>query len=216
VFDDYPFDEQVLPLMLEHRWDGIEQLVFVPDDGAVPEGKSLKQSFLAAGLKIGDWIIDSARHHVETKQYETDFGSIQKGVWDGKSSRYVFQVQLRRRLVPYVLKTLLPLLVIVAMGFCVFFMDAREFSTQCGVAITALLSCVAFHISQPQVGYVVKADFFFFLSYASIFSSLCVVVASNKWVHRGEPDRSNAFQRKLRLPLLLGFVVGVAAVVLIG
>src|SRR4051812_41873378 len=95
VFDDYPFDHQVLSLQLEHRWDGIEQLVFVPDDGAVPEGKSLKQAFLASGLKIGDWITDSARHRVETKQYETDFGSIQKGVWDGKSSRYVFEVQLR-------------------------------------------------------------------------------------------------------------------------
>jgi hypothetical protein len=216
VFDDYPFDTQVLPLQIEHRWDGIEQLVFVPDDGAVPEGKTLQQSFLAGGLKVGDWIIDSARHRVETKQYETDFGSIQKGVWDGKSSRYVFEMQLRRRLVPYVLKTLLPLLVIVAMGFCIFFMDAREFSTQCGVSITALLSCVAFHIAQPQVGYVVKADFFFFLSYAAIFSSLCVVVASNKWVHAGEPQRSNAFNRKLRLPMLLVFVVGVAAVVIAG
>src|SRR5262249_49728676 len=142
--------KQVLPLMLEHRWNGVDQLVFVPDDGAVPEGKKLEQSFLASNLKIGDWIIASARHRVETKQYETDFGSIQKGVWDGKSSRYLFEVQLRRRLAPYILKVLLPLLVIVAMGLSVFFMDAREFSTQCGVSITALLSCVAFQISQPQ------------------------------------------------------------------
>jgi hypothetical protein len=216
VFDDYPFDEQVLPLQVEHRWNGIEQLVFVPDDGAVPQGKSLRESFLASGLEIGDWIIDSARHHVETKQYETDFGSIQKGVWDGKSSRYVFEVQLRRRLLPYILKTLLPLLVIVAMGFSAFFMDAREFSTQCGVAITALLSCVAFHISQPQLGYVVKADYFFFLSYAAIFSALCVMVASNRWVHRGDADRSNALNRKLRLPLVAAFVAGLATVVIVG
>jgi branched-chain amino acid transport system substrate-binding protein len=216
VFDDYPFDEQVLPLQMEHRWGGIEQLVFVPDDGAVPQGKSLREAFLASNLKIGDWIIDSARHRVETKQYETDFGSIQKGVWDGKSSRYVFEVQLRRRLAPYILKTLVPLFVIVAMGFCAFFMDAREFSTQCGVAITALLSCVAFHISQPEVGYLVKADYFFFLSYAAIFSSLCVMVVSNKWVHSGEPERSNAFNRKLRLPLVALFLVGLATVVLAG
>src|SRR5262249_4837315 len=116
VFDDYPFDTQVPPLQIEHRWNGIEQLVFVPDDGAVPQGSSLKQAFLAGGLKIGDWIIDSARHRVDTKQYETDFGSIQKGVWDGKSSRYVFEVKLKRRLMPYILKVLLPLFVIVAMG----------------------------------------------------------------------------------------------------
>src|SRR5262249_52356735 len=214
VFDDYPFDKQILPLQLEHRWDGIEQLVFVPDDGAVPEGKNLAQAFLSTGLKVGDWIIDSARHRVETKQYETDFGSIQKGVWDGKSSRYVFEVQLRRRLLPYTLKVLLPLFVIVAMGLSVFFMDAREFATQCGVSITALLSCVAFQISQPQVGYVVKADIFFFLSYAAIFSSLAVMVASNKWVHAGQPDRSNALTRKLRLPLLAAFGAGVVAVVI--
>ncbi len=216
VFDDYPFDKQILPLQIEHRWNGIEQLVFIPDDGAVPEGKRLQESFLASGLKIGDWIIDSARHRVETKQYETDFGSIQKGVWDGKSSRYVFEVQLRRRLAPYILKTLLPLLVIVAMGLSAFFMDGREFSTQCGVAITALLSCVAFHIAQPQVGYVVKADLFFFLSYAAIFAALCVMVASNRWVHAGDPARSNALSRKLRLPLLLAYAAGMAAVILAG
>jgi hypothetical protein len=216
VFDDYPFDRQVLPLLIEHRWQGVEQLVFVPDDGAVPAGKTLKQAFLASGLQIGDWIIDSAHHRVETKQYETDFGSIQKGVWDGKSSRYVFEVQLRRRLLPYILKTLLPLLVIVAMGLCAFFMDAREFSTQCGVAITALLSCVAFHISQPQIGYVVRADLFFFLSYAAIFSSLVLMVACNRWVHAGDPTRANTFARKLRLPLLALYAAGMAALVLTG
>src|SRR4051812_3066796 len=54
VFDDYPFDKQVLPLQLEHRWDGVEQLVFVPDDGAVPAGRTLKEAFLAGGLKVGD------------------------------------------------------------------------------------------------------------------------------------------------------------------
>ncbi len=216
ALDNYPFDKQVLPLQVEHRWNGLEQLVFVPDDGAVPTGKLLREAFLANDLKIGDWIIDDARQRIEVKQYETDFGSIQKGVWDGKSSRYVFEVELRRRLAPYLLKVLLPLLLIVAMGLSVFFMDAREFSTQCGVAITALLACVAFHISQPQIGYMVKADLFFFLSYAAIFTSLAVMVVSNRWVHAGDPARSNAFNKKLRLPVVLLFAGGIVAVLATG
>jgi hypothetical protein len=75
---------------------------------------------------------------------------------------------------------------------------------------------VAFHISQPQVGYVVKADFFFFLSYAAIFASLTVMVAANKWVHAGDIARANAIGRRLRLPMLALFVAGVAAVIVAG
>jgi hypothetical protein len=218
--DDYPFDRQVLPLQLEHRWMGAEQLVFVPDEGAVPAGTPLRNAFLARELEVGDWIIQLANHRVETKQYETDFGSIQKGVWNGQSSRYTFEVHLKRRLAPYVLKVLLPLLLIVAMAFTAFFIDAREFSTQIAIVITALLSCVAFHVSQssslPQVGYLVKADLFFLLSYAFVFFALASVVLGNRWTHSGRPERGPWLYARLRVALPLLFLGGLGTIVAVG
>lgn len=207
---DYPFDAQVLPMVIEHRWFGDDQLVFVPDDGAVPQGRTLANAFLAEELRVGDWNVREVRHRGAKKTYETDFGSIQKGVWAGTSSRYVLEVEIRRALLPYVLKFVLPLLLIVAMGFSVFFISPKEFSTQCGIVITALLACVAFHMSQanslPEVGYLVKADVFFLLSYGFIFFALAAVVGANRLVHVGKPQRAEWWIDRLRLLLPLGFV----------
>ncbi len=189
LLHDYPFDTQKLPFELEHRWMGAEKLIFVPDDGAA-SGGSLMSSFLSRDVQINDWVIKDVEHLSTIKKYETDFGSIEKGVWDGKSSRYALILTIRRTIIPYVVKFIIPLVVIVLMNFAVFFIRSDEFEVQAGIVITALLSCIAFHISQsgslPEVGYLVKADKFFLLSYVVIFLTLVQIVVENALHHRGK------------------------------
>jgi hypothetical protein len=85
--------------------------------------------------------------------------------------------------VPYAIKFILPLIVIVLMSFMALFIGTDKFEVQTGIVITALLACVAFHISQanslPEVGYLVKADKFFIVSYVLIFLTLIKAVASH-------------------------------------
>lgn len=219
LLHDYPFDTQHLPLELEHRWMGDEKLVFVPDDEAATSG-NLLSSFLSRDVKINDWIIENVRHSAVQKKYETDFGSIEKGVWAGTSSRYVFTVDIRRALIPYLVKFILPLIVIVLMNFTVFFISPEGFDLKGGIAITALLSCVAFHISQagslPEVGYLVRADKFFIVSYLLIFLTLVVVVAENA-PRTGEQDALAArIMRMSRLLFPVLFFVAFAALLLQG
>ena len=180
---DYPFDSQVLPLILEHRWLGSKSLVFVPDtDAELTDGA--KGSFIGERVKIGDWNIVDVQHRETTKTFETDFGALRKDLWDLRSSRYEFLITIERETTPYLVKVVFPLTVIVLMAFCVFFIHPKELLAQAGMSIVALLTCVAFHTFQsdslPAVGYLVTADKFFLLSYLVILSSLVGVV----WIHR--------------------------------
>jgi TRAP-type uncharacterized transport system substrate-binding protein len=198
---DYPFDQQNLPIELEHRWMGDEKLVFVPDDGAATSG-TLRDSFLSSKLEIGDWVIRGVTHQAVQNKYETDFGSIQKGVWAGTSSRYILTIQIRRSIVPYAIKFILPLIVIVLMSFMALFIGTDKFEVQTGIVITALLACVAFHISQanslPEVGYLVKADKFFIVSYVLIFLTLIKAVASHT-LQKTNEKRQRALDRGSRV-----------------
>ncbi|MBI3268190.1 MAG: TAXI family TRAP transporter solute-binding subunit [Planctomycetes bacterium] len=213
LLHEYPFDSQVLPLLVEHRWQGEEKLVFVPDDAAAPGG-DLGAAFLAEGVRIGDWVVRSVRHEAATKQYETDFGSIHKQEWQGRSSRYAFTIEIRRTVLRYAVKLLLPLLVAVAMGFIVFWIHPAEFEAKSCLAILAILNCIGLQIAQaehlPDVGYLVKADLFFILSY--VLLSLCLVqVVRENALHRA--GREDAVRRLMRFSRW-AFPVGFAAPIL--
>lgn len=208
VLHDYPFDRQRLEVVVEHRWQGAEKLVFVPDDGAATSG-SLKASFLADTVAIGDWRIRDARHRAVAKSYETDFGSIAKDEWQGASSRYIFTVEIERSITRYALKLLLPLCVAVAMGFIVFWIDVKHFDAKSCLGILAILNCIGLHVVHadhlPEVGYLVKADWFFILAYLLLSLCLVVVVWESNLHLAGRHDAVRRLARVSRWAFPLAF-----------
>ncbi len=199
LLSDYPFDRQRLAMILEHRWQGSEKLVFVPDDLAA-RGADLRHAFLAEGLEIHDWRIEKVAHRSYTKQYETDFGTIDRDEWQGRSSRYEFSIDVRRTVARYAVKLLLPLLVAVSMGFIVFWIDPQHFDAKICLGILALLNCIGLHIAHaghlPEAGYVVKADWFFLDAYVMICLCLVQVVYEQSLLLRG---REEGARRSARL-----------------
>jgi hypothetical protein len=197
---EYPFDQQTLRLVLEHRWLGTEHVVFEPDNQALPED-ALASSALGPDVQVRDWSIlrDRVSHESVVQTYSTDFGWLNPNKWDRASSRYVFEIPVARSLIPYVIKSVVPLVIIVLMSFCVFFINATEFQAQVSITITALLSAIAFHISQanalPKVGYLVAADIFYLLSYAVIFLTLVQVLVAHVVYHRGYHQRAEQLDR---------------------
>lgn len=200
---EYPFDAQRLKMLIEHRWLGTERVVFEPDESALPSD-ALGDKALGPDVAVRDWSIvrDDVRHASVVQTYSTDFGWLDPNKWNRKSSRYVFEVPVARSIVPYVVKSVVPLIIIVLMSFCVFFIDATEFQAQVSITITALLSAIAFHISQsnslPKVGYLVVADVFYLLSYAVIFLALVQVIVAHVVYHRGYPRRAYQIDRVAR------------------
>ncbi|HEY8375098.1 MAG TPA: hypothetical protein VIK91_01360 [Nannocystis sp.] len=215
---DYPFDRQRLPLRIEHRWYGPARMRFVPDDGAIPEGSDARTAFLSRDLDIGQWRVLDVTHRADIYTYETDFGSIEKGKWDGQSSRYTFEVTIARPFFPYLLKVVLPLLIIVGMAFLAFAIRPARFDSKVSLLVTALLSSVALHLTQasalPEVGYLVRADMFFLVSYAALGASLLLVTLEHR---RTEPagETAEPIARAVvwaRAAVILGFCVAIALI----
>ncbi len=218
VLYDYPFDSQVLPLVVEHRWYGSGRLEFVPDTEAELSGDA-QSSFLGEQVQVGDWTIAQVEHRGVIKKFETDFGSLRKDEWDLRSSRYEFLITIERAVLPYLAKVVFPLTVFVLMTYCVFFINPKEFLAQAGMCIVALLTCVAFHTFQsdslPAVGYLVAADKFFLLSYLVILLALMATVWCHRVHSRGDVQRARRLAARFRwlfpplyfLPMLILLVV---------
>ncbi|MFC1707369.1 TAXI family TRAP transporter solute-binding subunit [Planctomycetota bacterium] len=205
----YPFDKQTLRIEIECPTADAPIVRFVPDDRR-EVGGSPRISMLDASVQIADWSLLHVHQKTFLKRYPTDFGSREQKAQRGLVySRYVYSIEVNRLLLPYVVKFVVPLVLIVLMAFSVFFIHASEFEVQAGIVITALLSCVAFHISQadslPEVGYLVAADKFFLLSYIVIFLALAEVIAENSLFQQGRVEDAHRLDRISRWAYPIGF-----------
>ena len=76
----------------------------------------------------------------------------------------------------YAFKILIPLLIILAMAYLVFFLPAAQLDTSASVAMTALLSCMAYNVAvsqnMPEIGYLVLSDKFFIATYVLLLLTL--------------------------------------------
>jgi hypothetical protein len=210
----YPFDRQNLPIILEDSEFSAGELLFEPDPTQSADG----QKWMEATLEVPDWRKGGATFSTYIHEYNTDFGLGAKA--EARYSRFVFTMQLDRLFIPHLIKFVIPLLVIAGMAYMVFFINAKEFESQCGICVTSLLSAVALHISQadalPAVGYLVISDKIFILFYIVIFSALVQTVVVNNYAKRGHLELASwaddIFQWVFPLSLILGsLLIGVTS-----
>ncbi|MEW6712149.1 MAG: hypothetical protein AB1403_20180 [Candidatus Riflebacteria bacterium] len=202
----YPFDRQTLPIAIEDSENNSHELVFVPD----PDIASSAMNWVEPELVVPDWNKESASFTVDVHHYRTDFGLGNQEESD--YSRFSFRLVLSRTFVPHLIKFILPLIIIAGMAYMVFFINASEFETQCGICVTALLSAVALHISQadalPAVGYLVMSDKIFILFYVVIFSALVQTVVNNSFAKKKRIDVAIKLDDFFKVAYVVILVIG--------
>jgi len=91
-------------------------------------------------------------------------------------SRFLVRLSADRKYEFYVWKVILPLIVIVAMSWSVFWVDPSDLNTQMQVSITSMLAAIAFNFaignSLPSLAYLTWIDAFIFTCYSIIFLSI--------------------------------------------
>ena len=105
----------------------------------------------------------------------------------------------------YFWSIVLPLIPIMATAWSVFWMDPKEFSSQVGVGITAMLTVVAYRItidsSLPPLTYMTRMDYFLLVCQTFVFLAFCLVGVDSRAVRarcaayespRGQADRAIA------------------------
>ena len=208
----YPFDSQTLRVRLKHKDLPIENVVYVVDvRGIEKEGKE---------LDISDWKFQRSYQFSNILKTITSLGD----PWLlGKQasvsySIYNLAIDIKRMPLPFLIKFLIPLIIVVVISHLVFYIHPDEFEARCGIGITGILSAIAFHITQgetlPQVGYIITVDKFFILSYAMIFFTLLETVIVSRYFKADRLKTSKRIDRISRYTFL-PFFVTVAALLIV-
>lgn len=191
----FPFDSQVLPLVVQAAGDDLDRTILKPDkeSTALP-----KRSY--GGLS--QWMLLSVSARGETVQ--------------GSASRATaldFGFHLRRNPRAYVLKFIVPLLLLVIISWITFWLSHEEFKTkdQLQSAISTLLIIVAFNITAsallPKTEYVSYIDALLFACFVFVMISIATIVATHFVQLRRSQQAALKVRRFAGIALPVAFVI---------
>lgn len=167
---DFPFDNQIFRISLSSLEWPEENVRLVADQ---------KKSDQDRRLNITDWVI---------KSVEASTGRQYIAAMEKYTSRYDFNISAERIKSYYVWKAILPLCLIVAMSWCVFWINPAMYGPQIGLSATSMLTLIAFIFATtnmvPKLGYLTLLDRFIIgsvtLVFLALFESLCTVYFVSK------------------------------------
>jgi hypothetical protein len=183
---DFPFDTHEFVIQFATPRYVETEIEFVQDP-ANPSG-------IAKDLSIADYrIIDSAGLAMGYVPLETD---------DPRAG-FQFKFTAERESGYYLIKVIVPLLLIIAMSWVVFWIDPTESGTQIGVATTTMLTLIAYRFAMggdlPKISYLTRMDFFILLSTVLVFLSLLEVVITSYLAKIGRLNIARRIDRVARL-----------------
>jgi hypothetical protein len=186
----YPFDQQDLVIDLEDNEYQTGDVVYVDDAG---------NTGYHADLELPGWQIDRFSASVTEARYRTNFGDPRVQAGGDTYSHYRFTLHVRRPALGYLVKTVLPIAIVILITFVVFFINSKYFEGRLGLAITSLISAVALQLTSssdlPSVGYMVLLDRIYNVSYAVIFLTLLESVIAVRLTDAGQEEKARRLDR---------------------
>ncbi|HXT57477.1 MAG TPA: hypothetical protein VN699_02530 [Pirellulales bacterium] len=196
---EFPFDRHVLEVNIEASAGEVDEIVYVAGESALRgEARHVPHGWKLLGTSSN---VIGMRYPRLNETY----------------SRHVFSIEVRRDPHYYWCAIVLPLLPIVFTSWAVFWMDPKEFSSQVGVGITAMLTVVAYRItidsSLPPLTYMTRMDYFLLICQGFVFTAFLMSVVVHVCYSLGAAemvalaDRINVRCRWLPPPLMLATCV---------
>ena len=175
----FPFDVQYLPMQLAHKNKDAKQLQLVVDSQQLSNAK-LKQIYPE------EWLYVKRQDFSGTYKAESNFGDPYYSAATGEIDFSVYQsnIVIQRILLPYLLTLFLPLGILIIITLLLFLIPVDQFEARITIVMTALLSVLVFHDAQsdslPNVGYLIKADIYFIITYVLMFGLIINTVVVNQ------------------------------------
>lgn len=181
----FPFDEHVLPISLESFSYPATELEFV----------QTKESVSSESLRVVEgWRLQEIRTRVERQLYPEE---------NTRYSRFVAEIVVQRESGYYLWKIVLPLVLIIAMSWSVFWMDPRQLEAQMAVSVTSMLAVVAFNFAiadmLPKISYVTRMDVFIVLGYVFVFGAFVENLVTHVLCRKDRYDAADRVDQRCRL-----------------
>ena len=161
---DFPFDRQVFEIQLVATGYTTDKVDLVVD----PKSR-IADRFSLPDWNVVDWKVESR--------------PIQAVPGEAKIAAVTLSFEATRRIGYFIGKVIVPLILIVAMSWCVFWIDPKDAGSQIGVAVTAMLTLIAYRFAigknLPMVDYMTRLDLFILVSSILIFASLVQVIITS-------------------------------------
>jgi Neurotransmitter-gated ion-channel ligand binding domain len=129
----FPFDRQTFHIQLVALRYGPDEVTFVPDQNWINNG--LRQGAgIASSITLPDWTIEKWNTKPVTYALAPSL----------EYSGYAFEFTAARNVVHYILKVILPLVLIVITSWVVFWIEPSEPGIQLSIGMTSMLTLIAY------------------------------------------------------------------------
>jgi hypothetical protein len=201
----FPFDRQTFHIQIVAVRYLPNEVRFVPDEDWVRNG--LKNAGgIASSITLPDWTIE--KWETRPLTYALTPGLQYSG--------YVFEFTASRNVQHYVLKVILPLVLIVMMSWSVFWIDPATSNSQISIAVTSMLTLIAYRFAVdsqlPRLPYMTRLDTFILTSTFLVFFSLIEVLVTTILDNRQQTEGAKKIDRYCRVIVPVIFVIASVAI----
>lgn len=190
---DFPFDVQDFEMRLASAASNPEGISFVPHPDEL--------SGIAPAFSLPDW---------EILSWELSFDNYSPSGRPTGLPSFAFTFRAKRHGDQYILKVILPLVMIVLMSMLVFWMEPKEAGAQIGLAATSMLTLIAYRFmvggKLPPVPYLTRMDYFILGSTVLVFAALIESAITSIMAEAGFEQRARWLDRVCRVLFPVMFV----------
>jgi len=191
---DFPFDSQNFDVTLVSVGYSMDEVQLILDKGLI--------SGISPQFSLPDWEIIS---HKAWGHNTSIFEEMDEAVM------FTLSMEAKRYNGYYIIKVILPLFLIVAMSWIVFWIDPEQAGTQIGVATTSMLTLIAYRFSidnlVPAVSYLTRMDTFILSSTLLVFATLGEAVITSVLTKHGKAKLATRMDQWCRLIVPSGYLV---------
>jgi branched-chain amino acid transport system substrate-binding protein len=179
-FHHYPLDYQLLPLQLRHKNKTRDSLIFAVDSQGMRIGTHIEKLKRNNVFSIHGWQINNLSFFENIKETDSTFGMTKffHSQHKLKYSRLNVVIEIKRYVVSFFWKNLFPTILLITMGYGIFYI--KTFGTQVTLGVNLILPTSVLHIrlssELPTLPYFTMLEYVFYLIYFLAVYSLALVV----------------------------------------
>ena len=201
----FPFDRQTFHVQLVAVRYRPNEVTFVPDEDWIRNGLQ-RAGGIAPSITLPDWTVEKWETKPLTYALSPGF----------EYSGYTFEFTASRNVEHYILKVILPLVLIVMMSWSVFWIDPKTSNSQISIAVTSMLTLIAYRFAVdsqlPRLPYMTRIDLFFLVSTLLVFFSLIEVLATTILDDNQQTERAKKIDRYCRVIFPAIFAISSVAI----
>jgi len=188
--EKYPFDTQVLEMVFEDKRNDASAIEYVPDTTPVTVNDG-------GAMSIPGYVLGKPELSIVQHKYPTNFGDLTANA-NTPYSRMIIALPVTRDTLPYLVKLILPIFIVVLITSLIFLLPARLEEARAGIGITAMLTIVALQWTSdsalPSVEYLTLLDVTYIVSMIYILAAMAYTVLASR---RNRAEMAQALTAKL-------------------